>query len=147
MIVKVSGTAVGATTTPYSAGDLIGNKLTLSGLYPVATADPVMTQVTVQDLSNQKSAMTIVLFESDPANTTFTDNAALDIADADLPKIIGIVGIAPSDYVSFADNAVATVLSLQMATPAVNTLYACILCGGTPTYAANELSLAFGMAR
>lgn len=148
MIYKFSGAQVGATTGSYASGDLIGGKLTMSGIWPTdGREDPVLTHVTVHDASNQKVAMTVVIFDSDPSATSFTNAGALDIADADLARIVGIIPVAASDYVSFADNAVATVTQVLALRPnATTNLYACLVTGGAPSYAANELGVAFGIA-
>jgi hypothetical protein len=145
MIIKISGATVAANNTQYSSGDLLGVKLTLTNVWPTGATQPVLTHITVQDLTAQKSAMDVIFFDSDPAATTFTNNGALDIDDADLPKIIAKVTIAATDYVDFADSSVATVSGLALALfPAASTLYACLVARGTPTYATSELSLVFG---
>lgn len=110
-----------------------------------------MQSLIVQDLSAQSGALDIVIFDSNPTATTFTDNSALDIADADLPKVIGVVSIAASDYDSFADSVVATKtgIGLPIKSIAGNTtsgqLWICPVSRDTKTYVADELSLAFGV--
>lgn len=143
MIIKLSGATVGANTDAYSAGDLVGGKLTLADVFLNGAKEPFLTSITVQDLTKQNAALDIVFFDADPAATTFTNNAALDIADADLPKVIGYAQVV--DYASFNDSSVGCVSGLAMAIrPTASTLYACIVSRGTPTYGANELSIAFG---
>lgn len=145
MIVKISGATVGVDANAYSSGDLLGTKLTLSSVLPFANNEPYLFDVVVQDLTAQKSALDVILFDADPTGTTFTNNGALDIADADLPKIIGVVSVAATDYVDFADSSVACVSKVIAVNPASGkNLYACLVARGTPTYAANELSIAFG---
>lgn len=144
MIIKVAGATVGVNTDAYAAGDLLGGKLTLSGAFPTGPKEPYWINVTIQDLTKQNATIDVILFDSNPSATTFTNNAALDIADADLPKIIGFAQV--SDYTSFADNSVgiATGLSIAAKPLAGADLYACLVSRGTPTYAANELSVSFG---
>lgn len=145
MIIKVAGTTVAVNTDAYAPGDLVGSKLTLSNAYPVESKEPYLHSITVQDLTKQNAELDFVFFDADPAATTFTNNAALDIADADLPKIIGFATITASDYCNFADSSVGSVGNIGIACkPADNTLYCAIVSRGTPTYAANELSVVFG---
>ena len=145
MIIKLTGATVGANTDAYTAGDLIGGKLTLSSAYPSAAQEPYLHSITVQDLDSQAAELDFIFFDADPAATTFTNNAALDIADADLPKIIGFATLTASDYCAFADNSVGTVGNLGIVCkPAGSTLYAAIVARGTPTYSASGLSVAFG---
>jgi hypothetical protein len=147
MIVKFTGAQVGATATQYTAGDLIGVLLTLSNVDRAITATPFLTSVTVQDLTAQNAEIDIVFFDANPAATTFTDNAALDIADADLPKIIGFATIDATQYCAFADSSVGTSSPLggiPFNAASGQSLYACLVARGTPTYGANELGIAFG---
>lgn len=143
MIVKIAGATVGVNTDAYTAGDLVGGKLTLADVYPVGPQEPFLVSITVQDLTKQNAALDFVIFDSDPAATTFTNNAALDVADADLPKILGYVSL--TDYSSFNDNSVGSVTNIGMSVkPTGSALYAAIVARGTPTYGANELSVTFG---
>lgn len=146
LVVKLSGAQVGVDGNIYAPGDLLGGKLTLSNAMRVAAGSGILQDIVVQDLSNQKAALDVVIFDADPSTTTFTNNAALDVSDADLVRIIGHVSILASDYISFADNAVATKSGLAMPVDvaAGRNLYACVVCRGTPTYTANELGIAFG---
>lgn len=143
MIIKVTGAAVGVTTTQYSSGDLMGLKFTLSNVN-IAIA-PVLFAITAQDLTKQDGAFDIIFFDADPTGTTFTENSALDIADADLPKIIGVVKVTAADYTDFNDNSVALVRPVNpilFNAAAGATLYGCCVSRDTKTYGANELSLA-----
>lgn len=147
MIVKRTGTQIGVDGALYAAGQCLGALQTLpSALFTIDhdRRQAVLTGLVVHDLTNQKSALDVVIFDSNPSATTFTDNAALDIADADLPKIIARISVLAADYVSYADNAEATLkglgIDLAPATIAGN-LYMILVCRGAPTYVANELSI------
>jgi hypothetical protein len=148
MIIKATGAAVGVTTTQYGSGDLMGNKFTMTNVN-IANPAALLTFVTVQDLTKQDGALDVVIFDADPAGTTFTENSALDIADADLPKVIAVIKIAAADYADFNDNSVATKNALggiPFNAAAGATLYGCLVSRDTKTYGANELSLVFGLA-
>ena len=146
LVVRLSGAQVGVDGNIYASGEGMGGKLTLSNAIRVAAGSGLLQSITIHDLSNQKGALDVIIFNADPSGTTFTNNAALDVADADLIKIIGYVSIYASDYISFADNAVATKSGLAMPVDiaAGRDLYACVVSRGTPTYTANELGIVFG---
>lgn len=143
MIIKIAGATVGVNTDAYTAGDLVGTKLTLPGVFEYGPMEPYLVSIAVQDLTKQNAALDFLFFDSDPTATTFTNNAAFDVADADLNKILGYASL--TDYTSFADSSVGSVGSLGLAVrPAGSALYAAIIARGTPTYGANELSVTFG---
>lgn len=146
VVIKASGADVGVDANIYASGDLLGLKLTLANVFRVAGGSGILQSIVIQDLTKQMGALDVVIFDSDPTGTTFTNNAALDIADADLPKIIGFFQVTAADYVSFADNAVAILknLGLPVDVAAGTSLYACLVSRDTKTYVANELSAAFG---
>jgi hypothetical protein len=140
-IVKITGATVGADAATYSAGDLVGAKLEFTGYGGRAYDCPILSAFTVQDLSAQAADLRILLFDADPSGTTFTDDAEFDVADADLPKLVAWFKIGSTDYTSFKDNCVGTVTGLAIPLR-VSTMYIAIVTEGTPTYGANELSLA-----
>ena len=146
LVYILSGANVGVDGNIYASGDLMGGKLTLSNVIRVAGGSGILQEIAIHDLTNQKAALDVILFNSNPSTTTFTNNAALDVSDADLVRIIGHVSILASDYISFADNAVATKSGLAMPVDvaAGRDLYACVVSRGTPTYTANELGIVFG---
>jgi hypothetical protein len=145
-IIRIPGSTVGGGgATQYSLNDLVGSKLTLTDAVPGAGGSSYLMGITIEDLSKQNGALDIVLFDSDPSGTTFTDNAAFDIADADLAKVIGFVSIASTDYSGFNDNstAIKTLINLLCQGNGSSNLYAAIVSRDTKTYVANELSIKF----
>lgn len=141
-LVKVPGATVGVNTTAYADNDLVGELITL----PVGKSGLIQT-LTLQDLTAQNAALEVYVFDTYPGSTTFTNNSALDVADADLPSICAQFSVGASDYLSLADNSVATVKGLALPYVAQNgNLYVALRsAAATPTYAANELSLTFGL--
>lgn len=131
-------------TSIYAAGDNMGGKLTLTSLLG-GNNKGIIRQVVMTDLSKQNSIISIVFFSADPTGTTFTDNGPLTVADADAANIIGHVAFAATDYLSFVDNGVATRTGLSIPLEgAASTVYASLVCGGTPTYAGTaDLKLKF----
>ena len=135
---KISATPV-IDTNIYGAGDNVGGLLTFSNAIIKYSKSAKLESVVVTDKSNQAGVLDLVFFSSNPTNSTLTNNAAMDVADADLSKIIGNVRIAAANYTVFNtnDNAVATV---QTALPLFSDedswdIYgALVLTSGTPTY-------------
>lgn len=146
-IVKVGGTTVGVNNTLYTTGDVLGTKLTLNNVFARAGGTAILKSIFVQDKTKQSTALDVIFFDSDPSNSTFTNNSALAIADADLDKVIGTVSIVAGDYVAGSDNSVATKggLDVAMAPAAVTSsgLYAVLVTRGGPTYVNNELGISF----
>lgn len=105
-------------TPDYSAGDSIGAAITSTALTisDVARRSLVGTikSVILADSANQKLDIDVVFFKSAPTASTFVDNAAITIAQADLEKIVGCVSIVPADYKSYTSNAVAVKSGLDI---------------------------------
>lgn len=147
---KVSGSTLGATSATYATGRTLGtgNPIALE-LTRSQTGSGVLQTVCLQDLSAQSGAVDIIFFDSNPSATTFTNNVALDIADADIAKIIGFVSITSSDYSAFADNVVGQKnnigLVLKSATAPYNKIYVAFVSRDAKTYVANEVSATFGV--
>lgn len=123
----------------YASGDLVGGKLTFSGALSANTKTGFVTSVMVRDQADQNTQLNLVLFSSDPSSTTFTNNAALDIADADLAKVTAIIDIPTTARFSFADNGVKYVPNIAVpvrSDVSDGTLYGALISRGTPTFAA-----------
>lgn len=90
----------------YSTGDLVGGKLTFFGALSSLTGTGIVVGGTIADNAAQVPDVDLVIFESDPSNTTFTENSALDIADADLKKIVAIISFRSDDQYTFASNGI-----------------------------------------
>lgn len=150
-VVKLTGAQVGVDGAAYGSGDVLGDKAPIKiELVRGINGTGILQSVIIQDLSAQSGALDVVVFDSNPTATTFTDNAALDIADADLPKVIGVVSIVAGDYDSFVDNVVATKngIGLPIKSIASNTepvLWVALVSRDTKTYIADELSVALGI--
>ena len=133
-----------ADTAIYASGDLIGGKLTFTNAVRSSVGSGYVVSVTITDLSAQASDLDLVLFKSDPTATTFTDQAALDIADADVPKVLGVVSFASSSRYAWVDNGVKHTASLLIPVRAETSaglpntsLYGALVSRGTPTFSAS----------
>lgn len=149
-IVKVSGSQIAVQGAAYGTGDVLGTTSPIAVELPRSqTGTAILQSLTIQDLSNQKLAIDLIVFDSNPTATTFTDNGVLDIADGDLPKVIGVVSVVAGDYAGFNDNAVATKNNIGLVLKSLATsrtqLWICLVTRATPTYAVNELSITLGI--
>ena len=133
-------TVSGMNTNAYAAGDLVGDRLTFVDYDGPKTISGRVTSVTVVDLNSQAAELDLVLFDEAPAGTVYTNNSALDIADADMHAIAGVVSVLPAAYNSFADNSVACVRGqdITFRLRSGTSLCGALVSRGTPTYAADE---------
>lgn len=139
-------------TSAYASGDVIGGKLTFSNALPWRTGTGFLVSVTISDKAAQASDLDLVLFESDPDSSTFTDQAAFDPADADLSKVLTVVNFGSSSRFAFNDNGVKHVASLAVpikgrSSAGVVTLYGVLVSRGTPTFASSsDVTVKLGIA-
>jgi hypothetical protein len=148
-IVEVTPTVQAAL---YADGDQLGGVQELSS----AVRDPengmhggVLHSISIVDKASQASALEILFFDESPTLTS-SENAALDISDAEMAdKCLGSVAIAAADYVALNANSVATVNDLGLILKGANgstSIYAAIRCGGTPTYTStSDLVIRYGI--
>ena len=125
-----------STSPAYTAGDAIGTKGTLTNACLSRSNRGEVRGVTINDLASQSADIDLVLFNADPTATTFTDNAALDIADADLSKITAVIPV--TTHKTFADNSISQAknIAYPFQCNSSGTLYYALVARGTPTYAA-----------
>lgn len=99
------------TTGAYAAGDNIGglNSLTTA----LKAGGGVMTHLILADEGAEGKQVDVCLYSSRPSASTFTNDSAQAIADADLPKIIDCVLV--SSFKSFSDNGIGRAPGLSLA--------------------------------
>lgn len=97
-MVATSTPTVSAVTT-YTAGDCIGTKQTLTG---VTNSSATLVSLSVNDEGAEAQDMDVLIFKADPSNSTFTDNAACAVADADLASLVGVISLR--DHYALSDN-------------------------------------------
>ncbi len=148
-IFKLTGAQIGVDGAAYASGDVLGDQspIEIKNFVRNAGGTSVIQSLVVNDLSNQSGAIDVVVFDSEPTSTTFTDNAALDINDADLTKVIAVISVTSANYKAFADNCVAVLSSIgyPVQSLANNSVWICPVSRDTKTYVADELSLTFGV--
>ncbi|KKN00031.1 hypothetical protein LCGC14_1141930 [marine sediment metagenome] len=124
----------------YATGELLGGKQTITDAVLFEYGGAVLSSVVIVDLAAQEVALDLIFFDSNPGATTFTENAALTIVDADLDRVVAVVSVLASDYVSFADNSVAVKGNIGQVIRSnidgAEDLYLAVVVRGAPTYAA-----------
>jgi hypothetical protein len=133
-------------TSAYASGDLVGPKQTLTGAGFAGVYTGTIHSVTITDLENQNADFDLVIFSTDPTGTTFTDNVAFDIADADLPKVICVIQVTTN--VAFADNGVVIANGNNCvfdATASTGTLYAAPVIRSAGTFTASGLTFRYSI--
>jgi hypothetical protein len=145
-------------TSAYASGDHIGKAAAGNGVAsnPVAITLPtdwaypcaiLVQNVMLVDEAKQNAAIDVLFYNQNPSATTFTDNSATDVADADMEKVAGAVSL--TTYFSLNDNsfAQATNCGVEVVMKA-GTLYVSLVSRGTPTYAAaDDLRLKVGVIK
>lgn len=100
--VIVTATATTLSAAAYADGDCLGSKLTFTNAARKAGGSGVVNSVAIYDLTMEAEDIELILFDTDPSSTTFTDNSALDIHDTDMAMIMGFVDV--DTYSGFADT-------------------------------------------
>lgn len=146
--VSLKDTTAVSTSPAYTAGDAVGAKRTITGALRTTNGSGILESITLLDRANQKAAMELFIFDSDPAAATITDNAAFVFSTDDL-KVLAHITIAATDYVTINNKAVVTLKGLGITLKGANantSLFAALVTTGTPTYAATtDLQLTYGV--
>ena len=120
----------------YASGDcLMAAAAALTGT--AATAPFLggrITDVVITDLAAQASNIDVVFFNADPGNICAAINAAADIDDDDLAKVVAIVPV--TTHFALNDNSVseATNVNIKYTLASGTALYYGLISRGTPTY-------------
>lgn len=142
-------------TSIYAEADAVGalNSLIIPSDYrnsQNSELSGVITSLQLASIDNVTADQKeIFLFKANPSASTFTDNAALVIAAADLDKCIGQVTLVAADHVLVGGGRVLGVkqgLNIPFNLGDALTLYAAIITRGTPTYTTtSSLKLGLGI--
>lgn len=156
---RIPGSPIGANTmslavspvisaAAYTAGQTIGPVMQLTGMVLEGPNSGVLQSLRVTDKAKQNAAIDIIFFSA-VLGTPFADRVTFAPAAADLPKLLGHVSIASSDYSQFSANSIATRLNVGLGivlAAASTTLFCQAVSRGTPTYASvSDLEFLFLM--
>jgi hypothetical protein len=139
--------AAAVTAGAYVAGNAVGAKRTLTNAVRVSGGTGIIDSVVLLDRANQKAAMELIIFDSDPTNATITDHAAFVFGTDDL-KVVARISIGAADYVTLNSKALVCLRGLAIAVKAVGStsLFAVLVTTGTPTFAATtDVQLTVGI--
>ncbi len=126
-------------SSAYAAGNALGGKLTFAN----AIYNPLPTQanaggggilfnVLILDKDKQNVPVDLVLFKAD--FTASNDKTAFDPSAGDMQNCVGVISLTASDYVTFANSAIATVNKPLAFRADGASLYGQLVVRGTPTY-------------
>jgi hypothetical protein len=92
----ISLTPAAEATPDYDDGDVIGGKMTLSNLGRVLGGSGSLTSAAVYSKVDIGASIPIrvIVFNANPADSTFTENSAPSIHANDLAKIIGVIDLS-----------------------------------------------------
>lgn len=133
-IAVASVTPVVSASPAYTANDTIGGKMTFTGLLSTPQFASRLKKVLIQCKTAQTAACDLVLFSSDPAGTTVTDNGPAAVAVADIPKIVANINIPTGAWAALGTPSVAEV-DCDIPLPGNNggSLFGILITRGTPT--------------
>ncbi len=136
-------------TNIYAANDQVGTLLTLADVFAGGTKKGIIESITILDKAKQSAALTLLFFDAAPTVAS-TNNAALDITDAELAdKFVGKVEFAAASYSNLANSSIGSMANInQMIVSKSADLYMIVKSAGTPTYTStSDLVLRIGIRR
>lgn len=132
-IITLSSTPT-ISTGIYASGDLLGTLMKFKNADLSKDQRCMIQSLVLVDQDKESVSTDVIFFSSNPSGTTFTDNAALDIADADMSKIVHVESL--TSYNAFNDNSVAVSQAMTIPITYTDGIYVCLVTRGTPTYTA-----------
>ena len=133
-VTKISPTVTVTSGSAYTAGNSVGGKLTLTNASKSSETPGMIQSVIVTTKATQTDPVRVVFFDADPTGTTIADKTALDIAAADLPKVIGVALCDEVFQVGTGSVLQAIELAIPFTVASGQTIYAAIQTNATPTY-------------
>lgn len=135
---SVIGRTAVATVTPtvtasaYTAGNVVGGKLTFSSMLDTALSG-ILQSIHVVSKTALTAGLKLYLFNADPSSSTFTDKSAPSIHASDFAKLIGVYPLSQPDS-GLGTHAVWLLDSIgKLFNASGSTLYAVLITTGTPT--------------
>lgn len=138
-------------TSIYASGDVLFVPNKLSSATLETKSGSYLRSVLTLDQADQKAAIDLLFFNQDPGSIGAA-NAALNMSNAQLAMLVGILSIATGDYAQMkaATNAAAITKAVDLpliAMQASKDIWVAGVSRGTPTYAASDLTLKFNLER
>ncbi len=137
------------TNGAYVTGNVVGGLLTLTSVVASAGGQAVVQSVTAAFKSGVVPALDVFLFNDNPNNSTFTDNAAIATDVLDLGKARGAIHVSDFSLAAAATNSVGQ--AQQQGVPIVlvgTSLYAVVVSRSSFTATStSDLIITFTIAR
>lgn len=126
------------TAAAYSAGNVVGGLITLTGAVGGSATTALLHKVTLMAKSAQSGQFDVIFFHSNPTNSTFTDKTALSVNVLDFDKITAVVHV--TDWTNLGTPSIGVASNLAISVRGVNsqTMYAVVVARGTPTFASTS---------
>lgn len=136
----------------YAANDLVGGKRTFANAVRASGGTGIIRGVTIIDQAANSAANSVydlIIFNSDPSGTTFTDNSPLDVADTDMSKVVAVIRVDGAQtsiheqtggkvqlFTNVDNNALFKSVEVPYVASGTTSLFAALIARGAPTYAA-----------
>jgi len=137
------------TAVAYTAGDALGSTTSLDAILRPTVGTGILQSISVYDAAGQSAAIDFLIFSSEPASSTVTNNSPVVVDTSDVAKLLGKVSVAATDYVATAGGpTIATVSNVGLVLDSDNatgTIWVVPMTQGTPTYAASSLAFTIGV--
>lgn len=127
------------TSGAYTTGQVVGGLISLSGAARVNSGGGLVQTVAVTVKTALTAAFDVLFFDTNPTNSTFTDNSALALNVADLPFLCGVAHC--TDLVSGGTPQILQAANCSLPfklSAAATTLYAVIVMRGAETLASTS---------
>ena len=132
--------AVAATT--HAADDVVGGKIALTNAVRNAAGSGVIQTVIVHTRDALSAPYDVLFFNADPVNSTFADDATINVAAADQPALVGVAQCTTVISCGTLKAVQAANVALPFKLAAGTTLYAVVVARGPATYTtANGVTL------
>jgi len=128
--------ALAVTAGAYTAGYNIGGLQTLANAARVSAGGLTIQNMSLSDKGGKAKNVLAYIFKANPTGTTFTDNAALVVADADLPKWICTVRITEHQTQGTKSMSMASNAGCAVKLTTGTSLFVALVAGEAVTYAA-----------
>lgn len=126
----------------YVAGDVIGATQTLTNAMRINGGTGILQSIRLLDQDDLAQAIDVVIFQN--TQSLGTDNAAVDISDANAIDKLGHVSITAADYIDLINSRSATKTNTGLGVQSAATsrdLFVGLILRGTGTYTPNALRL------
>jgi hypothetical protein len=141
-------------TAIYAAGDVLADTQPIGSAMRVNRGTGYLESVVIIDKNNQKAALTLLILKSNVS--VGAENGPPTWSATDALEVLCEIPVATGDYTTYNNIAIATLTlnstpklgaKLQAANASTDLYIAAVNGSGTPTYAADGISLNLGFAR